>query len=112
LARYPRFQFIVFDIENGGEFKREFKKMCDNYDIKDKPTTIQIIPTTNAIVERVDKVVNNILRSFDLEKITKILKNKKINHLITSYNQLDGYQTIRSIYHTTLKATPCHQYLA
>jgi hypothetical protein len=27
LARYPRPQFIVFD--NGGEFKREFKQMCE-----------------------------------------------------------------------------------
>jgi hypothetical protein len=37
LARYPRPQFFVFD--NGGEFKREFKQMCDNYGIKAKPTT-------------------------------------------------------------------------
>ena len=36
LARYPRPQFIVFD--NGGEFKREFKQMCNNYGIKAKPT--------------------------------------------------------------------------
>jgi hypothetical protein len=30
-------------------------------------------------------------------------------NLITSFNQLHGYQTIRSIYHTTLQATatPC-----
>jgi hypothetical protein len=27
--------------------------------------------------------------------------------LITSFNQLHGYQAIRSIYHTTLQATPC-----
>jgi hypothetical protein len=30
-----------------------------------------------------------------------------IIHLITSFNQLHGYQTIRSTYHTTLQATPC-----
>ena len=30
-------QNIVFD--NGGKFKREFKKMCDSYGIKAKPTT-------------------------------------------------------------------------
>jgi hypothetical protein len=34
---YPRPQFIVFD--NGGEFKRELKQMCDNYVIEAKPTT-------------------------------------------------------------------------
>jgi hypothetical protein len=39
LARYPRPQFIVFDI--GGKFKREFKQMCvqDIYGIKAKPNT-------------------------------------------------------------------------
>jgi transposase InsO family protein len=64
LARYPRPQFIVFD--NGGEFKREFKQMCDNYGIKSKPTTSHN-PQVNAIIERVQKVVNDMLRSFDLE---------------------------------------------
>jgi hypothetical protein len=39
LARYPRPQFIVSDNGNVGEFKREFKQMCDNYGIKAKPTT-------------------------------------------------------------------------
>jgi hypothetical protein len=39
LARYPRPQFIVFDNGNQGEFKREFKQMCDNYGINAKPTT-------------------------------------------------------------------------
>jgi hypothetical protein len=31
LSRYLQTQFIVFD--NGGEFKCEFKQMCDNYGI-------------------------------------------------------------------------------
>jgi hypothetical protein len=44
------------------------------------------------------------LRSFDLEKIMKILKNEKIIHLITSFNQLHGYQAFRSTYHTALQA--------
>jgi hypothetical protein len=35
------------------------------------------------------------------------LNNKKIIHLITSFNQLHGFQAIRSTYHTTLQATPC-----
>jgi hypothetical protein len=39
LARYPHPQFIVFD--NGGEFKREFKQMSENYGIKAKPTISQ-----------------------------------------------------------------------
>jgi hypothetical protein len=66
LARYPRPQFIVFD--NGCEFKCEFKQMCvqDNYGIKAKPTTSHN-PQANAIIEQVHKVVNDMLRSFDLE---------------------------------------------
>jgi hypothetical protein len=55
LARYPRPQFIVFD--NVGEFKREFKQMCDNYGIKAKPTTCHN-PQANAIIERVHRVIS------------------------------------------------------
>jgi transposase InsO family protein len=64
LARYPCPQFIVFD--NGGEFKFEFKQMCDNYGIQAKATTSHN-SQANAIIEQVHKVVNNMLRSFDLE---------------------------------------------
>jgi hypothetical protein len=45
LACHPRPQFIVF--HNGGEFKREFKQMCDNYGIKAKPTTSHNQHNTN-----------------------------------------------------------------
>jgi hypothetical protein len=31
----------------------------------------------------------------------------KIIHLITSFNQLHGYQAIRGTYHITVQATPC-----
>jgi hypothetical protein len=39
LARYPQPQFIVFDNDNMGEFKRGFKQMCVKYNhgIKAKP---------------------------------------------------------------------------
>jgi hypothetical protein len=47
LARYPRPQFIVFDNGSMTEFKREFKKMCDNYGIKAKPTTSHNITYTS-----------------------------------------------------------------
>jgi hypothetical protein len=47
LERYPRLQFIVFDNGSVGEFKREFKQMCDNYGIKAKPTTSHNIPSTS-----------------------------------------------------------------
>jgi transposase InsO family protein len=76
LARYPRPQFIVFD--NGGIFKREFKQMCDNYGIKAKPTTSHN-PQANAIIEQVHKIVNDILRSFDLENNHENLKEQEDN---------------------------------
>jgi transposase InsO family protein len=59
---------MVFD--NRGEFKREFKQMCENYGIKVKPTT-RHNPQANAIIEQVHKVVNSMVRSFDLEKANK-----------------------------------------
>jgi transposase InsO family protein len=76
LARYLRPQFTVFD--NGGEFKREFKQMCDNYGIKAKPTTSHN-PQANAIIERVHKVVIDMLRSFDLENNHENLEEKEDN---------------------------------
>jgi hypothetical protein len=39
--------------------------------------------------------------------IMKIQKIMNIVNLITSFNQLHGYHVIRSVYHTTLQATPC-----
>jgi hypothetical protein len=41
--------------------------MCENYSIKAKPTTSHN-PQANAIIEQVHKVINIMLRSFDLEK--------------------------------------------
>ena len=102
LARYPRPQFIVFD--NGGEFKREFKQMCDNYGIKAKPTTSHN-PQANAIIERVHKVVNDMLRSFDLENNHENLEEQEDNPF--DYFLQSTAWAIRSTYHTTLQATPC-----
>jgi Integrase zinc binding domain len=98
LARYPRPQFIVFD--NGGEFKREFKQMCNIYGIIAKPTTSHN-PQANSIIERVHKVVNEMLRSFDLEK-----ESLEEDYTFDYFLQSTAW-AIRSTYHTTLQATPC-----
>jgi transposase InsO family protein len=97
-ARYPRPQFIVFD--NGGEFKREFKQMCDSYGIRAKRTASHN-PRANAIIEQVHKVVNNMLRSFDLEK-----ENLEEDNLFDYFLRSTAW-AIRSTYHTTLQAMPC-----
>jgi transposase InsO family protein len=57
-----------------GELKREFKQMCDNYGIKAIPTTSHN-PQANAIIERVHKVVKDMLRSFDLENNDETLED-------------------------------------
>jgi hypothetical protein len=44
------------------------------------------ITQTNAMIERVNKVVNDMLRLFDLENEN----NHEIIHLITSFNQIHG----------------------
>jgi transposase InsO family protein len=98
LARYPRPQFIVFD--NGGEFKREFKQMCENYGIKAQPTTSHN-PQANAIIERLHKVVNDMLRSFDLENQELDVDNP------FDYFLQSAAWAIRSTFHTTLQASPC-----
>jgi transposase InsO family protein len=98
LAHYPCPQCIVFD--NRGEFKREFKQMCDNYGIKAKPTTSHN-PQANAIIEQVHKVVNNMLRSFDLEK-ENLEEDNPFDYFLQSTTW-----AIRSTYHTTLQAMPC-----
>jgi hypothetical protein len=68
LAHYPQPQFIVFDNGITGKFKYDFKKCVIIVALKPK----QLLLTTyqsqaNAMIERVHKVVNDILRSFDLE---------------------------------------------
>jgi hypothetical protein len=58
-----------------------------------KPNQLQVTtqhPQANAIIEQVHKVVNDMLRSFDLENNHENLEEQKIIHLITSFNQLHG----------------------
>jgi hypothetical protein len=98
LAHYLRPQYIVFD--NAGKFKREFKQMCENYGIETKPTTSHN-PQANAIIEGVHKVVNNMLRSFELMK-----ENLEEDNPFEYFLQSTAW-AIRSTYHTTLQATPC-----
>jgi hypothetical protein len=73
LAQYPRPQFIAFD--NGGEFKCEFKQISNNYGIMAKPTASHN-PQANEIIEQLHKGVNEMLRSFDLEKEKGIHSNR------------------------------------
>ena len=74
--------------------------MCDSYGIKAKPTTSHN-PQANAIIERVHKVVNDMLKSFDMEN-----ENLEEDSPFDYFLQSTAW-AIRSTYHTTLQATPC-----
>jgi hypothetical protein len=74
--------------------------MCENYGIKAKPTTNHN-PQANAIIEQVHKAVNEMLKSFDLEK-----ENLEEDNPLEYFLQSTAW-AIRSTYHTTLQATPC-----
>jgi hypothetical protein len=75
--------------------------MCDNYGIKAKPAICHN-PQANAIIEQVHKVVNDMLRSFELENNHENLEE---DNPFDYFLQSTAW-AIRSTYHTTLQATP------
>ena len=97
LTRYPRPQYIGYD--NGSEFKAQFKEMCNNYGIKEKPST-SYNPQSNGIIERVHQVLGNALRTFELEN-AELDTNDPWGHFLSA-----AAWAIRSTVHTTLDATP------
>ena len=97
LTRYPRPQYIGYD--NGSEFKAQFKQMCENYGMKEKPSS-SYNPQSNGIVERVHQVLGNALRTFELEN-----KELDTNDPWGPFLSAAAW-AIRSTVHTTLDATP------
>ena len=97
LSRYPRPQEIGFD--NGGENKGLFNTLIENYGMKRKPTTTYN-PQANGIVERVHAVLNDILRTFELEE-----RDLDPHDPFSEFLSAAAF-AIRATYHTTLQATP------
>jgi hypothetical protein len=62
LCRYPRPQMVRF--HKGGKFKAEFMQTCRNFGLKGKPTS-SWNPQFNGIVEQIDIVIGNMLRTFE-----------------------------------------------
>jgi hypothetical protein len=60
---------------------------------------------SNCIIERVHKIVNDMLRSFDLENNHENLEEQEDNPF--DYFLQSTAWDIRTTYHTTLQATPC-----
>ncbi len=48
VTRYPQAQYIGYD--NGSEFKAQFKQICDNYGMKEKPSS-SYNQQSNGVVE-------------------------------------------------------------
>jgi len=97
LSRYPRPQYIGYD--NGSEYKNVFNEMRQNYGMTAKPSTAYN-PQSNGIVERVHQVLNDALRTFELEQ-------KELDEVDpwSPFLAAAAY-AIRSTYHSTLEATP------
>lgn len=97
LSRYPRPEEVVCD--NGSEFKLHFKALLKDFDIKPRPTTAEN-PQGNSPVERIHQVVQNMIR-------TKELDSYEFDHLDPWGEILSSVGwAIRASYHSTLQATP------
>jgi hypothetical protein len=86
IASYMQLQFTIFDNVSLGEFKREFKQMCDITIMALKPKQLQVTtyhPQANAIIERFTKLctINDMLRSFDLENDHENLEEQEDNSI-------------------------------
>jgi hypothetical protein len=97
LCRYPR--PIQVAAVNGSNFKSVFKKMCDNLGIKCRPTTSYNLQG-NTIIDRINQVMGNMLRAFELEEID-LDPNDPWNEFL----QACAF-AIRNTYHTTLQNSP------
>ena len=96
-SRYPRPAQIGYD--GGSEFKSVFAETIQNYGLK-KATTTPYNPQSNGIIERVHQVINDALRTFELEE-----RELDEHDPWTPFLQATCF-AIRSTYHTTLGATP------
>jgi hypothetical protein len=96
-CRYPRPQVIGYD--NGSEFKSVFKTMIENYGLESKGS-VPYNPQSHGVIERIHQVLEDALRTFELEE--QDLKGKDP---FGPYLAAAAF-AIRSTYHTTLGATP------
>ncbi|GFH49966.1 hypothetical protein CTEN210_06442 [Chaetoceros tenuissimus] len=97
LSRYPRPEEVVCD--NGSEFKLHFMTLLKDFDIKPRPTKAEN-PQGNSPVERVHQVVQNMIK-------TKQLDSYEFDYIDPWGPILSSVGwAVRASYHSTLQATP------
>jgi transposase InsO family protein len=97
LSRYPRPREVIFD--NGSEFKMHFMALLKDFDIKPKPTTVEN-PQGNSPVERIHQVVQNMIKTKELDKFI-------FDYIDPWAEVLSSVAwAVRTSYHSTLLATP------
>ena len=96
-CRYPRPEII--GVDGGSEFKKYFKQMTENYGLT-RPKSSPYNPQSNGIIERVHQVLEDALRTFELEE-----QDLDEADPWTPFLAATAF-AIRSTYHTTLGATP------
>ena len=97
LCRYPRPQYLGYD--GGSEFKAVFNQMRLNYGMKSQQSS-PYNPQANGIIERVHQVLNNCLRTYELEE-QELDEHDPFGQFLAAASF-----AIRSTFHTTLQATP------
>jgi hypothetical protein len=96
-SRYPRCRYIIYN--NGSEFKLHFQSLCNTCGIMRKLTSVKN-PQANAILERIQGVLGNMLRTSELD-MAESVKASDIDVFLS-----DAAWAVRSTYHTVLKASP------
>ena len=98
LSRYPRPFQVIHD--NGSEFVgAEFQEILESYGIKSLCTTVKN-PTANSIVERSHQVIQNAIRTLDIDHIV-LDPNEPFSGILAN-----TAFALRATVHTTLEATP------
>jgi len=97
LSRYPRPREVIFD--NGSEFKKDFIPLLKDWAIKPICTTIKN-PQANSPVERIHKVLKNML-------LTKNLKEQELDYIDPFGEILASIAwAVRASYNSATNATP------
>jgi hypothetical protein len=96
-SRYPLCHYMIYD--NGSEFKLHFCALCKTYGIKHKLTSIKN-PQANAILECIQAVITNMLRTAKLD-MAKLVNASDIDIFLA-----DAAWAICSTHHTVLNASP------